>query len=92
MGAGLSVRTFPLRPISRSRDIPILRGMKKEWEVRRKKSPSHKLAVIFETNFTNQPARALFEFFWRMLKQKAEDAEVKVYIISQFREVGGPGT
>lgn len=73
----------------------LLCGMKKrngELEDEKEVAPSHKLAVISGTNFTNQPARALSEFFWRMLKRDAENAEVKVYIISQFREVGGPDT
>lgn len=92
-GTQLPARTsFPLRPISRSRNIPTLRYEKKQWETRRKKSPSHKLAVISETNFTNQPPRELSKFFWRMLKRDAENAEVKECVISQFHEVGGPDT
>ncbi|TGZ52839.1 hypothetical protein DBV15_05177 [Temnothorax longispinosus] len=65
---------------------------KRNEETRRKKSPSHKPAVISETNFTNQPARTLSEFFWQMLKRDAENAEVKECVISQFRKVGGPDT
>lgn len=92
--ARLPARTsFPLRPISRSRNIPTLSGMKK-GRPGRKKSPRPQTCGNLR-NELHESARLSGRypnFSGECSSGTPKTPELKVYIISQFREVGGPDT